>query len=208
LCTIGGVFTERIVRKMAAFNDEPIIFPLSNPSSKSECTYEDAMKWTDNRVVFASGSPFPPVEVNGVMKTPGQGNNMYVFPGIGLGTVLCEAVHVTDSMIYASATGLSNSLTKEEKLAGSIYPALTRIREISLSVARDVIRAAQKEGVDRKKELQWLSDPELEEYIAQRMYDPSKATASRAGSRAESPVPGVELNGVGGKRLLAAGANL
>jgi malate dehydrogenase (oxaloacetate-decarboxylating)(NADP+) len=117
-------------------------------------------------------------------------------------------VHVTDSMIYASATGLSNSLTSEEKKAGSIYPALDRIREISLSVARDVIRAAQKEGVDKKKELQWLSDPELEEYIAQRMYDPSKATASRAGSRAESPVPGVELNGVGGKKLLAVGANL
>ena len=73
LCTIGGVFTEPIVRKMAAFNKEPIIFPLSNPSSKSECTYAEAMKWTDNRVVFASGSPFPSLIVDGVEKQPGQG---------------------------------------------------------------------------------------------------------------------------------------
>src|SRR5690606_22870132 len=96
LCTTGGVFTESILRKMASFNERPIVFPLSNPSHKSECTFEEAMKYTDERVVFASGSPFPHyVDSKGAEHVPGQGNNMYVFPGIGLGALLCKAVHVS-----------------------------------------------------------------------------------------------------------------
>ncbi|KAA8911667.1 hypothetical protein FN846DRAFT_773834 [Sphaerosporella brunnea] len=188
LCTIGGVFTETIVRKMAELNSEPIIFPLSNPSVKSECTYEQAMKWTDNRVIFASGSPFPSVTVDGVERNPGQGNNMYVFPGIGLGTILCQAAHVTDSMIYASAAGLAASLNEEEIARGDLYPELRRVREVSVVVAREVIRAAQKEGVDRHKMLQFLSDKELDEFIVSRMYDPKIIELpSRSVSRGGSP---------------------
>jgi malate dehydrogenase (oxaloacetate-decarboxylating)(NADP+) len=114
---------------------------------------------------------------------------MYVFPGIGLGTILCEAAHVTDSMIYASAAGLAESLNEEEIAHGDLYPELRRIREISVRVARDVIRAAQKEGVDRKKILQFMSDAELEEWIQGKMYDP-KLAASQMPSRSGSPTGG------------------
>ena len=189
LCTIGGIFTESIVRKIAANNEAPIIFPLSNPSSKSECTFAQAMEWTDNRVVFASGSPFPAVNVHGVEKVPGQGNNIYVFPGIGLGTILCEAAHITQSMIYASATAVAASLTPLERAKGWIYPELARIREVSVQVARHVIRAAQEEGLDRNKVLQFLNDDDLDQYIRDRMYDPKigASAASRQGSREGSP---------------------
>lgn len=173
LCTIGGIFSESIIRKMADFNDRPIIFPLSNPSSKSECTFEQAMKYTNNKAIFASGSPFPEVEADGVTYYPGQGNNMYVFPGIGLGTVLCESVHVTQEMIYASAVGLADSLTEEERANNWLYPSLDRIRDISVRVARYVIRASQKENLDKNKTLQWLSDIELDAYIKTKMYNPA-----------------------------------
>ncbi|KAL0632846.1 hypothetical protein Q9L58_008274 [Maublancomyces gigas] len=173
LCTIGGIFTEPILRKMAALNDRPIIFPLSNPSSKSECTFEQAMEYTNNTALFASGSPFPEVEADGVTYYPGQGNNMYVFPGIGLGTVLCESVHVTQEMIYASAVGLAESLTEEERAKNWLYPSLDRIRDISVHVARTVIRAAQKENMDKNKTLQWLSDADLDTYIKTKMYNPA-----------------------------------
>lgn len=173
LCTIGGVFTESILRKMASWNDRPIIFPLSNPSSKSECTFAQAMEFTNNKAIFASGSPFPEVEADGVTYYPGQGNNMYVFPGIGLGTVLCESVHVTQEMIYASAVGLADSLTEEERAKSWLYPSLDRIRDISVSVARHVIRASQAENLDKNKTLQWLSDADLDTYIRTKMYNPA-----------------------------------
>ncbi|KAG0644258.1 hypothetical protein HOY80DRAFT_1006968 [Tuber brumale] len=188
LSTIGGAFTESIIRKMASYNEKPIIFPLSNPSSKSECTYEQAMQWTNNKVIFASGSPFPEFEVDGRVHTPGQGNNMYVFPGIGLGTVLCEAVHVTQEMVYASAVGLADSLTGEEREKGWVYPNLDRIRSISVIVARSVIRAAQKENLDKNKTLQWLSDIELDNYIRSKMYNP-------AGDHSGASSPTLEVNG-------------
>ncbi|KAI5836779.1 hypothetical protein DFP73DRAFT_570568 [Morchella snyderi] len=173
LCTMGGVFTESILRKMASFNDRPIIFPLSNPSSKSECTFAQAMEFTNNKAIFASGSPFPELEADGVTYYPGQGNNMYVFPGIGLGTVLCESVHVTQEMIYASAVGLADSLTEEERAKSWLYPSLDRIRDISVSVARHVIRASQAENLDKNKTLQWLSDADLDTYIRTKMYNPA-----------------------------------
>lgn len=182
LSTIGGAFTPELLTKMGQWNDRPIIFPLSNPSSKSECTFEDAIKYTDGRALFASGSPFPPYTftstTTGETKTlhPGQGNNMYVFPGIGLGTILSKAVQVTDGMIYASGESLSTALTPEEISMGCLYPEVTRIREVSVRVTRFVIRAAQKDNVDRLHHLREMDDEQLEEWIKEKMYDPHSET--------------------------------
>lgn len=194
LSTIGGAFTPELIQKMAELNEHPIIFPLSNPSSKSECTFEEAVKYTDGKVLFASGSPFPEIQHNGEELTPGQGmfiismphpfpnscigNNMYVFPGIGLGAILSKAVNVTQDMIYASGVSLSESLTPTEKSKGWLYPDIRRIREVSVVVTRGVIRTAQKNGVDRELSLRNLSDDQLDDYIRARMYDPTKETAA------------------------------
>ncbi|KAK8237013.1 hypothetical protein HDK77DRAFT_449480 [Phyllosticta capitalensis] len=172
LSTIGGAFTPGILKRVAELNERPIVFPLSNPSSKSECTFEEAIKYTDGRALFASGSPFPSIEFKGKTLTPGQGNNMYVFPGIGLGAILSKAVNVTQDMIYASATALSTALTPEERAESWLYPDIRRIREVSVTVTRGVIRAAQQDGVDRELALRNLSDDQLDAYIRERMYDP------------------------------------
>ncbi|OCL08885.1 hypothetical protein AOQ84DRAFT_354268 [Glonium stellatum] len=174
LSTIGGAFNRDILERMARLNDKPIVFPLSNPSSKSECTFEEAVRYTEGRALFASGSPFPSLEFGGKTLTPGQGNNMYVFPGIGLGAILCKAVNVTQDMIYASAESLSTSLNAEEVAAGWLYPDIRRIREVSVVVTRGVIRAAQENGVDRELSLRGLADEQLDSYIRDRMYDPHR----------------------------------
>jgi len=177
LSTIGGAFTNDIIQKMAKWNARPIIFPLSNPSSKSECTFEQAVTHTDGRVLFASGSPFHPFLYKGKVFHPGQGNNMYVFPGIGLGTILSKAVKVTSGMIYASGEALPATLTDEEKDKGLLYPDITRIRDVSVVVSRFVIRAAQKDNVDRIHHLRDMTDEELDDHIRGKMYDPHKETA-------------------------------
>ncbi|KAF1350279.1 NADP-dependent malic enzyme [Lizonia empirigonia] len=174
LSTIGGAFNKEILQKMAKLNKHPVIFPLSNPSSKSECTFEEAVLNTEGRCLFASGSPFPSMEYNGKLLTPGQGNNMYVFPGIGLGAILSKATSVTQDMIYASAESLSTSLNKQEVADGWLYPDIRRIREVSVIVTRGVIRAAQQNGVDRASELRNLSDEELDAHIVESMYNPFK----------------------------------
>lgn len=174
LSTIGGAFNKGILEQMAGLNDKPVIFPLSNPSSKSECTFEEAVRYTEGRALFASGSPFPSLEFDGKTLTPGQGNNMYVFPGIGLGAILSKAVNVTQDMIYASAESLSTSLNAEEVAAGWLYPDIRRIREVSVIVTRGVIRAAQENGVDRELSLRNLTDEQLDSYIKDRMYDPHR----------------------------------
>lgn len=176
LSTIGGAFTPELLQKMGQWNDHPIIFPLSNPSSKSECTFEQAITNTDGRALFASGSPFHPVTYKGKTYHPGQGNNMYVFPGIGLGTILCKAVQVTQDMIYASGDALPTMITEEEKDKALLYPDITRIRDVSVRVARYVIRAAQKDNVDRIHHLRDLDDAALEAWIKDKMYDPHKET--------------------------------
>lgn len=178
LSTIGGAFTPELIQKMAGLNEHPIIFPLSNPSSKSECTFEEAVKNTNGKVLFASGSPFPSLEWEGKMLTPGQGNNMYVFPGIGLGAILSKAVNVTQDMIYASGVSLSSALTEQEKADGWLYPDIRRIREVSVVVTRYVIRAAQENNVDREIALRNMPDHELDDYIRHRMYDPFKERES------------------------------
>jgi len=174
LSTIGGAFNKDILQRMARLNERPIVFPLSNPSSKSECTFEDAIKYTEGRALFASGSPFPSLEFGGKTLTPGQGNNMYVFPGIGLGAILSKAVSITQSMIYASAVALSTALTPEERANNWLYPDIRRIRDVSVTVTRGVIRAAQQDGVDRELAVRNLSDEDLDAWIRERMYDPFK----------------------------------
>ncbi|EEH17179.2 hypothetical protein PABG_07266 [Paracoccidioides brasiliensis Pb03] len=183
LSTLGGVFTPQILKKMSTYNKRPIIFPLSNPSANSECDFESAVTHTDGTALFASGSPFQPFSFKnsaGQTKTyyPGQGNNMYVFPGIGLGTILSKAVKVTDSMIYASAQALANTLTPEELDHGLLYPDLTRIRKVSIVVARGVIRAAQEANVDRETGIRELSDEDLDSWIKSKMYSPHSEVAS------------------------------
>ncbi|KAI9653821.1 MAG: hypothetical protein M1831_005688 [Alyxoria varia] len=174
LSTIGGAFDHKILKRMGELNDKPVIFPLSNPSANSECSFEEAMTCTDGRALFASGSPFPDFEYKGRTYTPGQGNNMYVFPGIGLGAILSKSVNVTQSMIYASASSLSQSLNSQETAQGWLYPDIRRIREVSVKVTAGVIRAAQEEKVDRELGLRGLGDEELERYVQERMYDPSR----------------------------------
>ena len=198
LSTIGGAFNKDILQRMAKLNDKPIIFPLSNPSSKSECNFEEAVLNTDGRCLFASGSPFPSLEYNGKLLTPGQGNNMYVFPGIGLGAILSKAVHITQDMIYASAEFLSTSLNKQEVADGWLYPDIRRIREVSVVVTRGVIRAAQQNGVDRAQELRNYSDEELDAFIKKSMYDPfseaSQLLAAVSGSNGRAHFNGT--NGI------------
>lgn len=186
LSTIGGAFTPDMLTKMGQWNEYPIIFPLSNPSANSECTFEDALKYTKFKALFASGSPFAPIEHDGRLETPGQGNNMYVFPGIGLGTILSKATTITQSMIYASATSLSTSLHPSEVSQGWLYPELARIRDVSVIVAMGVIKAAQEAGVDREQNIKGMDDDELEKWVRSKMYDPSTET-----QRVEQEVQGL-----------------
>ncbi|KAK7469109.1 hypothetical protein VKT23_003600 [Stygiomarasmius scandens] len=173
LSTLRNAFTEDVVKLMASINKRPIIFPLSNPVSLSEVDFEDAIKWTDGSVIFASGSPYKPVEYKGKVYEAGQGNNMYQFPGIGLGAILSRAKHVSDAMVDKAAIALASSLDHEERANDLVYPRLHRIREISGQVALAVIRQAQAEGLDQTIVYRSLCDSDLLDHIRAKMWKPS-----------------------------------
>ncbi|KAK7463000.1 hypothetical protein VKT23_007582 [Stygiomarasmius scandens] len=175
LSTTANAFHSGVLQAMAALNPRPIIFPLSNPVHLSECSFADAVEHTNGTVLFASGSPFPEQRdpSSGRMLYPGQGNNMYIFPGLGLGAIIARATRVTDSMVEASSLGLADSLTADEKKADLLYPRIERIRDISAFIAKEVIRAAQKANVDRSTHLRTMSDSELIAFIKEKMWDPS-----------------------------------
>lgn len=163
----GPAFTRPIVEAMAKLNPRPIIFALSNPTSKAECTAEDAYAWTGGRAVFASGSPFAPVTLEGKTYVPGQGNNVYVFPGIGLGALAFGARQVTDSMFLAAARVVAGLVEEGDLAAGRVYPSLTRIREVSTKIAVAVGEIAYKEG------LTTLPRPtDMAAYVKERMFVP------------------------------------
>jgi malate dehydrogenase (oxaloacetate-decarboxylating)(NADP+) len=172
LSTLRNAFTKEIVEAMASHNPRPIIFPLSNPVSLSEVDYEDAINWTDGKVIFASGSPFKPISRGERTFEPGHGNNMYIFPGIGLGALLAKASRVTDSMVEQASVALAGSLEEEEREAGLVYPRLDRIREISAKIALAVVRAAQNASVDGAPALRHVTDSTLLTYIKEQMWDP------------------------------------
>jgi malate dehydrogenase (oxaloacetate-decarboxylating)(NADP+) len=137
-----GTFTQHVVERMCAHNERPVLFALSNPTSKAECTAEQAYAWSSGKAVFASGSPFGAVTWQGQKFQPGQGNNAYVFPGIGLGAVVCRARVIPDEFFLAAARTLAGLVAKTDLQRGSLYPPLRDIRRISLAIAVSVAEKA------------------------------------------------------------------
>jgi malic enzyme len=162
-----AMFTETIVRAMAEINRRPMIFPLSNPTSKAECTAEQAIRWSEGRAIVATGSPFDPVEYDGVRHRIGQGNNAFVFPGVGLGIWLASARRVTDGMFLDAAKALASKVTDADLAETAVFPRLDRIRECSHAVACAVIRRAVQDGQADERLLE-----ELENRVAQAMWQP------------------------------------
>ncbi len=145
--TIAKSFDQPVVETMARLNERPIIFALSNPTSKSECTAEEAYTWSKGKAIFASGSPFPPFRYEGKTIVPGQGNNSYIFPGVGLGVVASEAKHVTDRMFAQAAKALTQQTSEADLSMGRIYPSLSRIREVSVAIGAAVATVAFEDGL-------------------------------------------------------------
>jgi malate dehydrogenase (oxaloacetate-decarboxylating)(NADP+) len=142
-----GAFSQPALSAMARLNDRPIVFALSNPTSKAECTAEEAYAWTEGRAIFASGSPFAPVTLAGKTYVPGQGNNAYIFPGVGLGAIACGARLVTDEMFFAAAKALAQQVSESDLERGLIYPPLPAIREVSAAIAVAVAEVAYQQGL-------------------------------------------------------------
>jgi len=142
-----GSFTREVVERMAKLNRRPIVFALSNPTSKAECTAEQAYTWSGGRAVFASGSPFEPVDFEGRRLVPGQGNNAYIFPGVGLGVIVSGAQRVTDEMFFVAARVLAELVTEDDLAQGRVYPPLSSIREVSSRIAVAVADVAFERGL-------------------------------------------------------------
>jgi malate dehydrogenase (oxaloacetate-decarboxylating)(NADP+) len=168
---VAKAFSEKVVRAMAALNRRPIIFALSNPTSKAECTAEEAYRWSEGRAVFACGSPFDAVALGGSRFVPRQGNNSYIFPGVGLGVTAVRASRVTDSMFMAAARTLAAQVTQDDLDQGSIYPPLKNIRAVSAHIAAAVADVAYREGLTQ------LPRPaDLLAFVKAQMYEPRYIT--------------------------------
>jgi len=165
--TVGGAFTRQVIENMSAVNERPIIFPYSNPTSHSECTAEQAYTWSDGRAIFASGSPFAPVTYKGRTFTPGQGNNVFIFPALGMAIFATRAKRVTDDMLITAAEAVAEQISEKDFADGLIYPAVRRIREVSVNVAvriAGVIFESGMAGVRRPKNIR--------KFIEKQMYQP------------------------------------
>jgi malate dehydrogenase (oxaloacetate-decarboxylating)(NADP+) len=165
-CGMPGRFDRLVLETLASITPRPVVMALSNPTSKSECTAGQAYEWTGGRAVFASGSPFDPVTIGGRTMTPGQCNNAYVFPGVGLGLLVAEARRVTDSMFLAAARVLAGEASDADLASGRLYPPLARIREVSSRIAAAVAEEAWDRGLARRSR-----PADLEADIAAHQFD-------------------------------------
>jgi len=162
-----GVFTEAAITSMAKHCDRPVIMPMSNPTKMCEAQPVDIVKWTNERAIIATGSPFAPVPLsNGKSMKIGQGNNVFVFPGIGLGAILAKSKEVNDNMLYASAMALAECVTQEDLESGSCYPQISKLRDVTVKVTADVMRQAVEDGLSDFKH------DDFEEYVRQSMWQP------------------------------------
>ncbi|KAK4778040.1 hypothetical protein SAY87_018227 [Trapa incisa] len=166
---VGRTFTKEVVKSMASLNERPIILSLSNPTSQSECTAEEAYTWSQGRAIFASGSPFAPVQYEGKVFVPGQANNAYIFPGFGLGLIMSGTIRVHDDMLLAASEALAAQVTQENFDKGLIYPPFSNIRKISAHIAAEVAAKAYELGLATR-----LPQPEnLVKYAESCMYSPA-----------------------------------
>jgi malate dehydrogenase (oxaloacetate-decarboxylating)(NADP+) len=162
-----GTFTREVIARMSANNERPVVFALSNPTSKAECTAQQAYDWSDGRAVFSSGSPFGAVTWRGETRRPGQGNNAYVFPGIGLGAIACRARTLPDPLFLEAARTLAGLVSERDLAQGCLYPPLGEIRRISLAIAVNVASRAYALGLARSRRPR-----NLRTHVSRLMYGP------------------------------------
>ncbi|XP_064265668.1 NADP-dependent malic enzyme, mitochondrial isoform X4 [Passer domesticus] len=167
VAAVAGAFTEKLLKDMAAFNERPIVFALSNPTSKAECTAEQCYRLTQGRGIFASGSPFPKVTLpNGQTFFPGQGNNAYVFPGVALGVIASGVRHISDEIFLITAEAIAAEVTEQHLAEGRLYPPLDTIREVSLKIAVKIVDWAYKHGLASS----YPEPADKETFVKQLMY--------------------------------------
>ena len=167
-----GLFTEAVVRAVAANTERPIVFPLSNPTANVEALPEDILRWTDGRALVATGSPFPDVTLNGTTHPIGQGNNAFIFPGLGFGAVLSRAREITDSMVLEAAHTLAEYTTRGHLDAGRVYPPIRELHEVSIQVASRVMARAIEDGVAAEYRVRGLDREGLEAFARSRFWSP------------------------------------
>jgi len=154
------------MRSMAEGCERPIIMPMSNPTDKCEAKPIDIVKWTNEKAIIATGSPFQPVQLsNGTYQKIGQGNNVFVFPGIGLGAILAESTAVSDNMLMASALACANAVSTEQLESGSLFPDISRLRQVSKEVAVAVMKQAVEDGLSK------IDVGKAEEIVEQNMWE-------------------------------------
>ena len=168
VAAVRGTFTGEVLQAMADLNERPIVFALSNPTSKAECTAEQAYRNTGGRALFACGSPYDPVKLDGLTFVPRQGNNSYIFPGVGLGAIASGAQRITDEMFMSAARALANLVSEEDLEQGSLYPALPRIRQVSAHIAAEVARLAYTRGLAEGR-----PPDNMLAHVQSQMYEPS-----------------------------------